>query len=104
MKKIIIILCSLLLYTGLFAQEKVLTMNFWRIEDLYELDESKPDALPEGFQKITDSAGALRHHDGRRVGDKMDRTLRIGRFGDSVFLVAIPPLAGIPLCAGMHAR
>ena len=53
MKKIIIILCSLLLYTGLFAQEKVLTMNFWRIEDLYELDESKPDALPEGFQEFT---------------------------------------------------
>lgn len=53
MKKIIILLSSLLLYTGLFAQEKVLSMNFWRVEDLYEFDESKTKALPEGVQEFT---------------------------------------------------
>lgn len=53
MEKIIILLSSLLLYTGLFAQEKVLSMNFWRVEDLYEFDESKTKALPEGVQEFT---------------------------------------------------
>ncbi len=53
MKKIIIILlCSLLLCTGLSAQEKVLEMCFWRVEDLYDFDESKPEILPEGFQEF----------------------------------------------------
>lgn len=53
MKKIILLLCIFLLYTALFAQEKVLKINFWRVENLYGFDELKSEALPEGVQEFT---------------------------------------------------